>query len=101
MSTNLDTVLETLNSPSSCSIEAETTTPTSDSNIVCQRVMLTRSFVFVHLLKVSFYPFKELVLYFILLWDFFFDYNFDFYISSIQIKYISSRAKPGKNIQNF
>lgn len=90
-----------LNPLCSCSIEAETTTPTSDSNIVCQRVMLTRSFVFVNLLKVSFYPFKELVLYFILLWDFFFDYNFDFYISSIQIKYISSRAKPGKNIQNF
>ena len=38
------------------------------------------------------HSFRELVLYIILLWDIFFNCNFNFYISSTQIKYIFSRA---------
>ena len=48
--------------------------------------------LFVVLLKVLLYPFKKLVWYVILLSNFYFDYNFNFYIFPIQIKYIPGGA---------
>ena len=57
--------------------------------------MFTLSFLFIVLVKVLFYLFKELVLRVILrisLRDFFYDYNFNFYVAPIQIKYVSGRA---------
>ena len=54
--------------------------------------MLTLSFLFAALLKVLFYPFKELFFHVILLQGFLFDYNFNLYVSLIQTKYILGRA---------
>ena len=54
--------------------------------------MLTLSFLFIVLLDVFFYPFKKLGIRGILLYDFFFGYNFNFYVSLTQIKHISVSA---------